>query len=479
MRVSLLSLVAAATVAAAPNVAFACGGCFIVQQSSSTVVSGHRMVVSLSTEQTVLWDQIQYNGDPTEFAWVLPIKPGARIEPSTSAFFDVLEATTQRQILSPPENCSNAKKGPVTGCAQALAADGDFSAPAPAVSVVHEGTVGPYETVTLHTSTEGALNQWLASHNYNVDPASQPVIDEYVAEGFDFIALRLQPGKGVRQMTPVRVVMPGGGISLPLRMVSIGTGASVPIILYVIGDGRWKPQNFPEARVETTLLAYDFDTKSSNYADLRTMALAQNGGKSWLTAYANQGTWLFDSGISNGPVTYETSNFLQAYAKAARDNGEAQGQCDLAIPDGLVGVVENPCPAGAPYDSPTCGTVQLGNVDIRYVACNGADDLGVALLGRAPGKTWLTRLEANLPHAALTDDLVLTAAELQTPVQRDLTATISEHADKACGTTVIFPKLVRPGKPPANSLPALLGGLLAATLAAFSARRIRPLRARS
>ncbi|HZO15089.1 MAG TPA: hypothetical protein VFB62_17560, partial [Polyangiaceae bacterium] len=63
------------------EVAHACGGCFVAGGGTrNTLVTGHRMALSVSLEQTVLWDQIEYSGDPTEFSWVLPIKPGARLE---------------------------------------------------------------------------------------------------------------------------------------------------------------------------------------------------------------------------------------------------------------------------------------------------------------------------------------------------------------------------------------------------------------
>jgi hypothetical protein len=75
------SLVACLTVASTialldPGRAEACGGCF-VQPSERTVVTDHRMALSISTTQTVLWDQIRYSGDPAEFAWVLPVRAGA------------------------------------------------------------------------------------------------------------------------------------------------------------------------------------------------------------------------------------------------------------------------------------------------------------------------------------------------------------------------------------------------------------------
>src|SRR5262245_52998088 len=56
----------------APDAA-ACGGCF-VPPLESTLVTGHRMILSISQQETTLWDQIEYTGEPTSFAWVLPIK---------------------------------------------------------------------------------------------------------------------------------------------------------------------------------------------------------------------------------------------------------------------------------------------------------------------------------------------------------------------------------------------------------------------
>jgi hypothetical protein len=43
--------------------AAACGGCFHPEnQKETTLVTAHRMALSVSVEQTVLWDQIKYAG---------------------------------------------------------------------------------------------------------------------------------------------------------------------------------------------------------------------------------------------------------------------------------------------------------------------------------------------------------------------------------------------------------------------------------
>ncbi len=471
-----LALIASTSLFAAADQALACGGCF-VSQSTPTVVSGHRMALSISTIQSVLWDQIQYSGDPAEFAWVLPVKSGARIEASTSAFFEVLEATTRLNVTAPPVNCGSSGGG--LGCgAQARSAgaedsSGEGDGAAPTVTVVHQGTVGPYETVTLKTQTPGALNDWLATHGYSVDASTQPTIDAYVAEGFDFIALRLQPGKGTSAMTPVRVVQSGSSPALPLRMVGIGTGAEVPIVLFVIGEGRWATQNFPETRVESALLSWDFDTKQSNYDKLRKEALSANGGRSWLTAFAQQGTLTAPVFTNTNQYTGNGGqSFAQTYVDQAFSNQETKTSCTLPVVSQYDGLVENPCPAGEPPDSAKCGHVAAGHIDSRTFGCAGSDDVATALTGMHLHDVWVTRLEANLPHSALDTDLLLQAASKQEPVANNIQATIAIHPDTLCnppavnkGSLVLFPRLHEPGDPPSNGLG--LGGFFGLTLGAM------------
>ncbi|HEY2410275.1 MAG TPA: hypothetical protein VGI10_29925, partial [Polyangiaceae bacterium] len=85
------TFVSCLAVSLVPAHARACGGCFHGPPpvtSESTVVTGHRMAYAISAERTVLWDQIQYQGAPEDFAWVLPVKPGATLELSHDAWFE-------------------------------------------------------------------------------------------------------------------------------------------------------------------------------------------------------------------------------------------------------------------------------------------------------------------------------------------------------------------------------------------------------
>ncbi len=87
----------------APPPAQACGGGMFVPetQTQTTSMSGHRVAISISTEQTVLWDQIKYQGNPKDFAWVMPVKAGATIGVGSDAWLEALDAATTTHLSSP------------------------------------------------------------------------------------------------------------------------------------------------------------------------------------------------------------------------------------------------------------------------------------------------------------------------------------------------------------------------------------------
>jgi hypothetical protein len=493
MRLGFFAPVLAGALLASLTVAHdadACGAC-LVPPSDSTIVTGHRMALSISTKQTVLWDQIQYQGAPADFAWVLPVKPGAVIEVSSDAWFETLEAATGVQVFQPNVDCGGGSSGPSLGCgaSDSLAfagSGGDFEdgASGPKVEVVHRGTVGPYETVTLSTETPGVLNDWLNKAGYAIDAESQPVIDAYVEEGFDFIALKLQPNKDVKEMKPVRVVQPGASPALPLRMVAIGTGANVAITLFVIGEGRWEAKNFTNAVAPLDLLSWDFKDQSSNYGTLRQKALEQNGGATWLTAFAQPGALLsplqapFIGGTRNYSVSGNFSDFVDTIAAAYVQRGVANSEdtvteCTAIFPQiaNSSQVVSDPCPFGKPSNDPSCLEVAPGEIDARSLECGKLDDVGVALTGMHPNDVWLTRLEANLPRAALASDLVVQASGSQTAVDNLMQARSGKNTEELCGSqAAALPERKAGG---GGRGPLVLGfGLAAAGLAA-AMRRLR------
>jgi len=328
--------VAVATTAFAEREARACGGCF-APPGPSTQVSAHRMAFAVSAKRTVLWDQIQYVGAPSNFGWVLPIRGKVDVGVSSDALFDRLEGLTTPQVTPPPPptcppparrcrtSCYDAEFGAPSGAVDAATASDTGSW----VDVWGTSVVGPYEATQLSASDSTALTNWLKDHGYVIPDAVGPVIDKYVSEGFGFLAIKLVPTEGTSRMVPIRIGFDGSSPSLPLRMIAAGTGAKVGIKLFVLGDGRWEAKNFANDEVRTADLVWDWRAMGSNLGPLEVSLIDKLAGKVFvtetsddlaktsLTAGLPAGTTTTEAGTTFSSITDETELEAAFPAKGA------------------------------------------------------------------------------------------------------------------------------------------------------------------
>jgi len=498
----------------------ACGGCFIQTGPMSTVVSAHRMAFATSKTRTVLWDQIRYSGAPSEFSWVLPFKGEAKLEPADDAWFETLETVTNARVSPPQLNCYTGTTSGGSGCAcgGASADSASFGGSAGrgginpgGVTVTHEGTAGPYQYVQVTATNAMTLTQWLNDHMYNVPPDIEPVIAAYVREGFGFMAVRLRPGFGTQQMTPVRVITPGAGLSLPLRMVAAGTGPFVAITLYVIAEGRYEVDGFGQATIDASKLTWDWSGSNSNYATLRTQALGALDGKVWLASFSEPQAFTrtyFDA--LDQPITFNVDRganapppqsfsapystlidlyFAQAGTNANRSNCSSSSAildklsstspvvdtCKEVPPSGDAGspagdaAVPGSDAGALPPPTTVCDPAPAGTIAASSLVCDGFSDIASAMIGMHPSDVWVTRLEANLPRAALAADLTIKPAAKQDRMPSTYRAAI--HVNPPCDLLENHPEVMLLRRSGYSGDRAGVGVL--STIGLFFARRLR------
>jgi hypothetical protein len=305
-----LALAAASVPLLAVSDAEACGACFAPVGASSQVTS-HRMAFALSTARTVLWDQVQYTGNPSEFGWVLPIAAKVDVGVSTEDFFNGLENQTRPLFTAPtPPACPAPTQVCRTDCGYETPAYGPGGAAASgdaglAVDVWSDTVVGPYEAVQLSASDPSALRTWLSSHGYVLPTDMNPIIDGYVSAGFGFLAIKLVPGAGVDRMVPIRVAYDGGNTILPLRMVAGGTGDTVGITLFLLGDGRWETQTIPSIDIPMSQVTWDWSLMGgqADYFNVEQAAITAHKGNVFVTETTDRyAKGSFASTPSAGPL---------------------------------------------------------------------------------------------------------------------------------------------------------------------------------
>jgi hypothetical protein len=328
--------------------------CAVFTPDQTAAVAGHTMVLSVTKDETTLWDQFYYTGSPASFGWILPTKGLVKVGVSSDALFEALGTLTAPQIFAPATGCPNTCKG-TDGQGGGFGNGG--------VTVIAEEVVGPFETVQLAAQDPNALKDWLAQNGYPIPSGVGPVLDAYVAEGFGFLALKLAPDKGLDAVRPVRVTFPGAMPTIPLRLLAAGTGELTPVTLWVVGEGRWEPANAPVVTLADSDLTWDFAAKTSDYSAARAKKLAATDGKGWLIEQAR-------------PIgVYEVQDPLEILVQSD--------------------------PAASGYGD-----------DMMTPEMALADDLD-ALLGKVTGEAWVTRLTADLSRKAFAEDLSLKASSDQ------------------------------------------------------------------
>ncbi len=278
--------------------------------------------------------------------------------------------------------------------------------------VTKQENVGPYATVQLHATDPSALNTWLTQNGFDIPADATPIIDQYVTEGFDFLAMKLLPNQGVRAMRPVRVTTPGASLSLPLRMAGVGTGVSVGITIWIVSDGRYEPQNFPFYRIEDSALVWDFKTNLSNYTMLRTQHEATLEQKGWeIESSLTLNQQIITNVILSGGQTY-----VPGYPVSA------------PLSDPSVDYL----PVGGPVAGADGGTVQTAE-EVRTA------DLRALFGGMAAPTVRVTRMRSDIAHAQMTVDLRLQASADQSELSN--VRTVSKSVNETCpvynGCTVV------------------------------------------
>jgi MYXO-CTERM domain-containing protein len=285
--------------ALAPSVAFACGGFFCSR--SPVDQEAERIVFRQVDERTVeSYVEIQYQGDPGGFAWVVPVPSGYLFDQTTtfpSAAFNALDLATEPVWLLPDE-C--AVRDFATGAGPPSAEDDAAPRGPETVEVIDRREVDGYEVTTVKTTSSEDLVEWLRINEYRIVPAMEPFIALYVGQGLNFVAAKLLPGEGLESIKPLKMVYRDAGPMVPLRLTSLAAVPEMGVKVFLLGQERYGLKGQPELEVDTAQLRYDTNTGRTNYGALVARTIDAAGGQGMVVDFAGDAAPIRES-ILNSP----------------------------------------------------------------------------------------------------------------------------------------------------------------------------------
>lgn len=353
------ALVAAISVLAPTPSAHACGGFFCNAVTQTVIVqAGERVLFAPHDGLVTMHVEIIYQGDPTEFGWILPLSEmpmdaagrplplDEAVEVSSQRLFTLLQSQTD------PTFILNQDPDDDTFCAVATAADSGTAQDAapgsdggsPGVTVLEEAEVGPYNAQLIEADSSSALFEWLGENGYLQDQKALPILDDYLSRGFKFLGIKLQSGKDTGDLRPLAVTLGEGAPCVPLVLTQIAASPDMPILVWVLGDARAIPKNFIHAVIDERAFGWP---GAPNYQSQLVEALTEAGRRAWVTEFSGPVDPLRGSLLRPGASTarLEEATTLQGVLQALSELGISPGDEDLDAtirsnvtpPEGLMG----------------------------------------------------------------------------------------------------------------------------------------------
>ena len=286
LRTSLAAtaLAAAATLAAPAPEARACG-CFAPPNPAVPVVqAGERIVFAHENGEVVAHIQIQYEGDASEFGWLLPVPAVPEFALGTDELFtQILQQTQPRYRLNTqfPDQCG----GPVFAGGpgrDSASEDGNGGNGGP---LVVEDSVGPYDYAVLKADDDQEMFDWLVDNSYFIPTGTEDVVGPYIRPGAYFLALKLRSGESAGNLQPIVLRYRSDYPMIPIILTSVAANPDMGVQVWVLGEERAIPRNYRHTVLNDEKI--DWFNAGRNYNDVVIEATNEaEDGQSFVTEYA-------------------------------------------------------------------------------------------------------------------------------------------------------------------------------------------------
>lgn len=263
LAVALLS--APASMAAHPAAAFC--GFYVAKADAKLFNKASKVVVARKGEQTAVTMASDYQGDPKEFALVIPVPTVVgkdQIKVLESALVDHLDAYSAPRLVEyfDPDPCNQPVLDRTTvAMAPASSAAQPNMRPKGAalgVKIEAEYTVGEYDILILSATQSDGLVTWLNDSGYKMPAGAGPVLGSYIKQNMKFFVARVnlkEQGKlGFQYLRPIQVSYATHKFMLPIRLGTVNAdGPQDMIVLMLTERGRVETTNYRTGRIPSNL----------------------------------------------------------------------------------------------------------------------------------------------------------------------------------------------------------------------------------
>jgi len=238
-------------------------GFYVAKADTKLFNQASQVALVRDGDRTVLTMANDFQGDPKEFALVVPVPTfieRRQIEVVDKVLLDHLDAYTAPRLVEyfDEDPCRpiaaemmSGVVGGVTGGLQKRSRD-------LGVTVEAQYTVGEYDILILSAQESGGLQTWLRQNGYKIPPGASSILGSYIKQGMRFfvakVNLKEQAKLGFTFLRPLQVSYESPKFMLPIRLGTVNARGPQDLFIFALSrKGRVETTNYRTVKLPTNV----------------------------------------------------------------------------------------------------------------------------------------------------------------------------------------------------------------------------------
>lgn len=248
--------------------AFAFCGFYVAKGDAKLFNHASQVAIVRDEDRTVMTMANDFQGDPKEFAVVIPVPTKierGQIHIADKALIDHLDAYSAPRLVEyfDPDPCMRYeaydRAMPAAPMQAAGVAFKDGRQKSLGVTIEASYTVGEYDILILSATQSDGLETWLTENGYTVPRGAASVLGSYIRQNMKFfvakVNLKEQAKLGFTYLRPIQVAYESPKFMLPIRLGTVNAKGTQELFAYMLSrKGRVETTNY-----RTTKLPSDVD----------------------------------------------------------------------------------------------------------------------------------------------------------------------------------------------------------------------------
>lgn len=257
MKRPLIAAASALAILSAAGGAAAFCGFYVAKADTKLFNKASKVVLVHDDDRTVLTISSDYDGDPKEFAMVVPVPTileREQIHVTENAILDHLDAYTAPRLVeyfdeNPCEQRYYAERDMAMAAPTAAMEDAPQRAKSLGVTIEAQYTVGEYDILILSAAESDGLATWLTENDYKIPEGADRVLDSYIKQGTKFFVAKVnleeQAKTGLEFLRPLQMAFESPKFMLPIRLGTVNANGKQELFIFALSrTGRIETTNY-------------------------------------------------------------------------------------------------------------------------------------------------------------------------------------------------------------------------------------------